>query len=39
MGKMNYFDTFDWFTFSLRKKEPIKPNKIIHFTTTQISYK
>ena len=19
-GKMNYFDTFDWFTFSVRKK-------------------
>ena len=36
-GKMNYLDTFDWSTFSLRKKG-IKPIKIIHSTKTRISY-
>lgn len=39
VGKLNYFDMADWFTFSIRKKELIKRIKIIHFITTQISYK
>ena len=39
MGEVNYFDKLHWFTFSNRKKEPIKRVKIIHFIKTQISYK
>ena len=39
VGEVNYFDKLHWFTFSNRKKEPIKRVKIIHFIKTQISYK
>ena len=39
VSKVNYLDKLHWLTFSNRKKEPIKHIKIIHFITTQISYK
>ena len=34
LGKINYFDTHDLFTFLSEKEESIKYIKIINFTTT-----
>ena len=39
VSEVDYFDKLHRFNFSIRKKEPIMCIKIIHFITTQISYK